>query len=281
VWGKRRLPYTGRNTVQIISVDQRAREQRGVTICLAGFPGIGKTSQVRTLRDRLPKAIMIDCEAGDLAIADVSIDTIHGPSWEDLCDIGLILGGPDSVQASSEPYSQVRYNALIARPEYARLAAYDTIFIDSLTEVSRRSFAFAERQPEAFSHGRKDLRGAYGLHARQMISWLSRLQRGRTRNVIMTCVLERTVDNLGTATWELQIEGARTGRELPAIIDELIVLAFVNFGDGKPMRTFITGQPNPWNYPSKDRSGRLDLYEKPDLGTLLDKLINHGGENAH
>jgi hypothetical protein len=111
---------------------------------------------------------------------------------------------------------------------------------------------------------------------------LSRLQRGRTRNVIMTCVLERTVDNLGTATWDLQIEGARTGRELPAIIDELIVLAFVNFGDGKPMRTFITGQPNPWNYPSKDRSGRLDLYERPDLGALLDKLlINHGGQNAH
>jgi hypothetical protein len=103
VWGKRRLPYTGRNVVQIISVDQRAREQRGVTICLAGFPGIGKTSQVRTLRDRLPNAIMIDCEAGDLAIADVSIDTIHGLTWEELCDIGLILGGPDPVQAPSIP----------------------------------------------------------------------------------------------------------------------------------------------------------------------------------
>lgn len=268
--------------MQITSVDQRAQEQRGVTICLAGIPGIGKTSQVRTLRERLPKALMINCEAGDLAIADVSIDVIHEPSWEELIDIGLILGGPDSVQGPSELYSKARYDALMNKSEYARLATYQTIFIDSVTDVSRRSLAFAERQPEAFSHGRKNLLGVYGLHARQMVSLLSRLQRGRTRNIIMTCVLERVVDNLGTATWDLQIEGARTGRELPAIIDELIIMNFVDFGDGKPARAFITGQPNPWNYPSKDRSGRLDLYERPDLGALLDKLlIKTGGQNAH
>jgi hypothetical protein len=261
--------------VQIISAHQRAQERRGVTICLAGIPGIGKTTQVSTLGDRLPKALLLNCEAGDRAIADVPIDVIHEPTWEELRDVALILGGPDLVQAPSEPYSKVRYDALIAKPEYAKFATYETVVIDSLTEVSRRSFAFAERQPEAFSHGRKDLRGAYGLHARQMISWLSRLQRDRKRNIIMTCVLERNVDNLGIATWNLQTEGQRFSRELPAVVDEVIVLASVDFGDGKPVRAFITGQPNPWNFPSKDRSGDLDLYEKPDLGVLLDRLLIH------
>jgi AAA domain-containing protein len=264
--------------VQIVTIDQRVQEQRGVTICLAGIPGIGKTSQARTLRDRLPKSLLINCEAGDLAIADVPIHAIHEPTWEELRDIALILGGPDPVQAPSEPYSKARYDALIAEPECAKLATYETVVIDSLTEVSRRSFAFAERQPEAFSHGRKDLRGCYGLHARQMIGWLSRLQRDRRRNIIMTCVLERSVDNLGTATWDLQTEGQRFNRELPAVVDEVIVLAFVDFGDAKPVRAFICNQPNIWNYPSKDRSGRLDLYEKPDLGALLDKLLNYGGQ---
>jgi hypothetical protein len=177
--------------VDIISAHQRAQEQRGTTICLAGVPGIGKTSQVRTLRDRLPKALLLNCEAGDRAIADVLIDAVNEPRWEELRDVALVLGGPDLVQAPSEPYSKARYDTLIADPKYAGFATYETIIIDSLTEVSRRSFAFAERQPEAFSHGRKDLRGAYGLHARQMISWLSRLQRDRRRNIIMTCVLER------------------------------------------------------------------------------------------
>jgi hypothetical protein len=266
--------------VEIISAQQRAQEQRGVTICLAGIPGIGKTSQVRTLRDRLPKALLLNCEAGDRGIADVPIDAVNEPTWEELRDAALVLGGPDLVQTSSEPYSKARYDALTADPKYAGFPKYETIIIDSLTEVSRRSFAFAERQPEAFSHGRKDLRGAYGLHARQMIAWLARLQRDRRRNIIMTCVLERSVDNLGIATWNLQTEGQRFSRELPAVVDEVIVLASVDFGDGKPVRAFITGQPNPWNFPSKDRSGHLSLYEKPDLGELLDRLLIHGGHHA-
>lgn len=272
---------TQRETImQIIDVAQRAQDQRGITIVLAGVPGIGKTSQVRTLRERLPKTLFINCESGDRAIADVSVPAIHEPTWLELIDIALVLGGPDLVQSASEPYSKARYDALMAKPEYARLAAYKVIVIDSLTEVSRRSFDFAERQPEAFSHGRKDLRGAYGLHARQMIAWLSRLQRDRARDIIMTVVLERTVD-LGIATWGLQTEGQRFNRELPAIVDEVVVLALVDFGVGKPVRAFVTGQPNPWNFPSKDRSGRLDLYERPDLGALLDKLlIIHGESHA-
>jgi hypothetical protein len=79
------------------------------------------------------------------------------------------------------------------------------------------------------------------------------------------------------ASWTLQTEGQRFSRELPAVVDEVIVLAPVDFGDGKPVRAFITGQPNPWNFPSKDRSGRLSLYEKPDLGALLDRLLIYGG----
>jgi hypothetical protein len=27
-------------------------------------------------------------------------------------------------------------------------------------------------------------------------------------------------------------------------------------------------------YPAKDRSGRLDTFEKPDLGELIDKITN-------
>ena len=29
---------------------------------------------------------------------------------------------------------------------------------------------------------------------------------------------------------------------------------------------------NPWNYPAKDRSGRLDMIEAPHLGRLLEKI---------
>jgi len=47
----------------------------------------------------------------------------------------------------------------------------------------------------------------------------------------------------------------------------------LDFGDGKLLtRGFVCVSPNPWNYPAKDRSGRLDQVEAPDLGRLLAKL---------
>lgn len=267
--------------MQHFSAEEKSGQPQGVTLCLVGPPAIGKTSQVRTLGPRLPKTGVLDYEAGLLAIANVKVAIWIPETWEETIAVAAALGGPNPAMPDNAPYSRKHHDSIIAKPEYAALAGCETIVIDSLGEVSRRSFAHAELQPDSYSHGKKDLRQIYGLHARQMIGWLAQIQRGRKRNVIMTCVLERVVDNLGVASWELQIEGTRTGRELPAIIDELIIMNFVDFGDGKPTRAFICKQPNPWNYPSKDRSGRLDLYEKPDLGALIDKLlIDHGGQNA-
>jgi hypothetical protein len=71
------------------------------------------------------------------------------------------------------------------------------------------------------------------------------------------------------------MEGAKVPREIGGIVDEFIVMDWIDFGDGKPARAFICSQPNKWNYPSKDRSGRLSQIEEPHLGKLLAKLINH------
>ena len=155
------------------------------------------------------------------------------------------------------------------------LERYDTIFVDSLTAVSRLSFRHAEQQPEAFSErtGKKDTRGAYGLHAREMILWLHHLQHAREKNVIFVGILEQVLDEFRHATWQLQAEGSKTSRELPGIIDEIITYQFLDFSDGKPpMRGFVCHNPNPWGYPAKDRSGRLAQIEPPDLGALLRKL---------
>jgi hypothetical protein len=70
----------------------------------------------------------------------------------------------------------------------------------------------------------------------------------------------------------LQFEGTRTGRELPAVIDEVITYHWVDFGDGTLTRPFICTSPNRWNYPAKDRSGKIEQFEPPDLGKLLNKL---------
>ena len=105
-----------------------------------------------------------------------------------------------------------------------------------------------------------------------MVLWLNQLQHARAKHVVFVGILERVVDDLNVATWQLQAEGAKTGRELPGIVDQIITYQFLDFGDGKPpMRGFVCS-PNGWGYPAKDRSGRLDQIEEPDLGKLLSKL---------
>ena len=71
-------------------------------------------------------------------------------------------------------------------------------------------------------------------------------------------------------------KGAKTGRELPGIVDQIITMNWIDFGDGMPVRAFVCTSPNPWNYPAKDRAGRLEQIEKPHLGELIAKLIGPG-----
>lgn len=258
--------------MQIISADERLREKRGAKILLVGPSGVGKTYQLRTLDPR--RTLFIDVEAGDLCVRDLPVPTIELDDWKTARDLAVRIGGPNPSFPPTAWYSRAHYDA--AGGALENLEQIDTLFIDSLTAISRLSFRWAEQQPEAFSErtGRKDVRGAFGLHGREMVLWLNQLQHARKMNVIFVGILERVVDELNVATWQLQAEGAKASRELPGIIDEIVSYQFLDFGDGKPpIRGFVCTSPNSWNYPAKDRSGRLDLIEPPDLGRLLSKLI--------
>ena len=112
-----------------------------------------------------------------------------------------------------------------------------------------------------------------------MVLWLNQLQHARVKHVIFAGILERVVDEFNRGEWQLQSEGSKASRELPGIVDEIITMNWLDFGDGKPpTRGFVCTSPNPWGYPAKDRSGRLDQIEEPDLGKLLSKLTHKLGD---
>jgi hypothetical protein len=115
---------------------------------------------------------------------------------------------------------------------------------------------------------------------REMIGWLTHLQHTRGKNVIFVGILENLKDEFNVTSWQLQIEGGKTGKELPGIVDQIMTLQFVDFGDGKPVRAFVCTQPNPWTFPAKDRSGRLDQIEEPHLGKLLQKITSKTPRHA-
>jgi hypothetical protein len=260
--------------MKIISADERLAEQRGVKMLLIGPTGIGKTWLLRTLSP-LDRALFLDVEAGDLSVIDLRVPTIRIDDWPTARDIAVRIGGPNPSFPPTACYSKAHYDAVGGALE--NLDRIDTLFIDSLTAISRLSYRWAEQQPESFSErtGRKDVRATFGLHGREMVLWLNQLQHARKMNVIFVGILERSVDELNVATWQLQAEGSKVGRELPGIIDEVVSYQFLDFGDGKPpTRGFVCTSPNPWNFPAKDRSGRLEQIEAPHLGKLLHKLLN-------
>jgi energy-coupling factor transporter ATP-binding protein EcfA2 len=263
--------------LKIITADERLAEKSGAKILIVGPAGIGKTSLLRTLNaEMLAATLFVDVEAGDLAVADLPVASVRPRTWDECRDVACVLGGPNPALPPTAAYSEAHFTQVM-QSQLARLAVYRFLFIDSLTAAARLCFTWAEQQPEAVSdRGRKDLRAIYGLHARSMLAWLNQLQHARERDVCFVAVLEKSVDELNIATWQPQIEGGKTGRELPAIVDEIITMTWIDFGDGKPVRAFICTTPNPWGYPSKDRSGRLEQLEAPNLGALIEKLTGPG-----
>jgi hypothetical protein len=257
--------------MQIISADERLRERRGAKLLIMGPAGIGKTSLLRTLDPA--RTLFLDVEAGDLAVIDVPVPTIRVATWEMARDIACRIGGPNKSFAQTMCYSASHFDAIGGA--LPNLNHYDTVFIDSITAISRLAFRWAEQQPEGYSErsGKKDVRGCYGLLGREMLLWLNHLQHARAKNVVFVGILERVVDEFNRGEWQLQCEGSKTARELPAIVDQIITMNWVDFGDGKPLaRAFICTAPNSWGVPAKDRAGRLDQVEPPDLGKLLTKL---------
>jgi hypothetical protein len=259
--------------MKIITADERLAERRGAKILIVGPTGVGKTSLLRTVDPE--RTLFIDVEAGDLAVQDVPVAAVRIEDWPSARDLACRIGGPSPSFPPTACYSQAHYESCGGALE--DLDRYDTVFVDSITAMSRLSFRHAEQQPEALSaRGAKDLRGAYGLHAREMLMWLHQLQHVREKNVVFVGILERVVDEFNRAELMLQMEGAKTGRELPGILDEIVTMNFIDFGDGKLVRAFVCTAPNPWNYPAKDRAGRLEQIEKPHLGELIAKLTGPG-----
>ena len=264
--------------MKIIDADTRLRERGGPKVLIVGPSGVGKTSLLRTLSTGLlASTLFIVIEAGDLAVADVPVASVQPRTWGDCRDTAVVVGGFNPALPATAYYSEAHYHSVMQNSELARLSTFNTLFVDSLTAASRLCFTWAEQQPEAVTNrGYKDLRSIYGIHGRAMIGWLNQLQHIRNRTVVFVAVLEKHVDDRNIATWQPQIEGAKTIRELPAIVDEIITMNWVDFGDHKPVRAFVCTNPNAWSYPAKDRSGRLDQFEPPNLGALIEKLTGSG-----
>jgi hypothetical protein len=260
-------------TLRIITADERLAEQRMLKLAIFGGSGQGKTSLLWTLP--ASTTLFMDLEAGDLAIEGWAGDTIRPRTWQECRDFAAFIGGPNPALRDDQPYSQTHYDTVCRQfGDPALLYRYESVFVDSITVAGRLCFQWCRGQPEAHSDktGKPDIRGAYGLHGREMIAWLTHLQHTRGKNIIFVGILDEKLDDFNRKVFVPQIDGSKTGLELPGIVDEVLTLVAIKDESGQLRRALICQTLNPWGYPAKDRSGRLDVVEEPHLGRLFEKI---------
>ena len=272
--------------LRIISADERlSAAENKTSFAIFGPPGIGKTTLLKTLPEH--DTVCLDLEAGLKSVQDWRGASIPVRSFGDFRDLAVLIGGADPAQDAASWYSAVALRACPRRTTRdsgleAFLATKSIVFVDSITDLTRQAMLYAKQQPEAVSErsGKPDVRGAYGLLGREVIQALKHLQHAPGKTVIFVGVLEKVTDEFNAVTWQPQMEGSKAARELPGIVDQ--VLSMHLFGrdanggyvldDKATERRLVCKAGNPYGLPAKDRSGRLDMTEPPDLGQLLAKI---------
>jgi len=269
--------------LRIITADERlSAAHNKTTIVLFGASGHGKTSQLKTLPP--DRTLCLDLEAGLKSVQDWPGLSIPIRTFADAVDIACLVGGGDPAAAADSFFSEAHYSHVAGLySDLVRvIAERSIIFVDSITDLTRQAMAWAKTRPESFSErtGKPDTRGTYGLLARETITLLKHLQHAPGKTVVFVGILEKVTDDMGRVSFQPQMEGGKTARELPGIVDQVVTLSlFEHDGDNwrhapdhGGERRFVCRSGNPWGLPAKDRSGRLDVTEPADLGALLAKI---------
>lgn len=207
----------------------------GVKLLVYGQAGAGKTSLIKTL----PDPIVLSAEGGLLSIQDADLPYIEIASMTDL----------------HETYKWLT--------ESNEAKAFKSVALDSISEI-------AEVVLNAEKKATKDPRQAYGAMQEQMADIIRAFRDLPGRHVYMSAKLEKTQDEMGRVLYAPSMPGNKTGQALPYFFDEVLALRVEKDGDGNTQRALMCDSDGLWL--AKDRSGKLETWEAPDLGAIITKM---------
>jgi len=207
----------------------------GVKMIVYGMAGAGKTSLIPTL----PNPIALSAEGGLLSIKDADIPYIEIGSIADLHDAYAFL-------ASSE-----------------EAKGFQSVALDSISEV-------AEVVLNAELKANKDGRAAYGELNTKMTELIRAFRDLPGKHVYMSAKLEKSQDEMGKLLFNPAMPGKSLTQGLPYFTDLVLALRVERDADGNSQRALMCNSDGVWQ--AKDRSGKLDQWETPDLGALIGKI---------
>jgi len=207
----------------------------GVKLLVYGQAGAGKTSLITSL----PNPIVLSAEGGLLAIQDADLPYIEVASMDDL----------------REAFSWCK--------DSAEAGKFQSVALDSISEVAEVVLAYELKK-------NKDGRAAYGELNTTMQELIRAFRDLPGKHVYMSAKLEKSQDEMGKMLYNPGMPGKSLTQGLPYFFDEVLALRVERDAEGATQRALMCDSDGTWL--AKDRSGKLEAWEAPDLGAIIDKI---------
>ena len=212
----------------------------GVKLLVYGQAGAGKTSLIKTL----PTPIVLSAEGGLLSLQDADLPFIEIGSMDDLREAYTWLTGSDEANA------------------------FNSVALDSISEVAEVVLQHEMKK-------NKDGRAAYGEMNTTMQELIRAFRDLPGKHVYMSAKLEKSQDEMGKMLYNPSMPGKSLTQGLPYFFDEVLALRVERDAESVTQRALMCDSDGLWL--AKDRSGKLEAWEAPDLGEIITKI---GGKKA-
>lgn len=207
----------------------------GVKLLVYGNAGVGKTSLIPTL----PTPVVFSAEGGLLSIADADVSFVEVSSYDTLMEAYKWVTGSDEAKH------------------------FESIALDSISEIAEVVLNHEKKIA-------KDPRQAYGAMQEQMSDIIRAFRDIPNKHVYFTAKCEKATDETGRILYAPSMPGNKTGQQLPYFFDEVLALRVEKDQEGNAQRALMCDSDGIWQ--AKDRSGKLDTWEAPDLGAIIAKI---------
>ncbi len=221
-----------------IANTQGASTRHGVKILVFGPPGVTKTRSIKTL----PTPFIISAEGGLLSLSDANIPFVEVRNIADLYEV---------------------WNWVSTSAEARKFASFA---LDSISEIAEICLAFQKTQT-------KDGRKAYGDTAEQVSVIVKNFRNLSGPNVYFTAKQGMIKNDGGTPPVFAapMMPGNQLGQSIPFDFDIVMQLLSNRTPEGQIYSMFRTKGAHEFDV-VKDRSGKLQEWEQPDLGAIIRKI---------
>lgn len=222
-----------------------------MNILIYGESGVGKTRLAGSADSvpRMRKVLVIDLEGGTLTLEqnNPDVDIIRVKNWNEMQEV---------------------YDAL-----YAGDHEYETVIIDSLTEVQKFNMYSVMANRVETSSAQVDIDApdirAWGINLEQMRKYV-RAFRDLPINTIFTALVKDDKDKrTGLTTRKPSLSG-KLASEVAAFLD-IVVYLYMKEVDGEQTRLLLSSATD--DVIAKDRTGKLPVViQNPTMETILDYI---------